>query len=104
VTISLSVIAGFFTEEVPSQQPDKSIDSKEQHTAEQDGEFSRSSAEVSYTLYPSMDNEHMNGRRHSQGNPEAHLSPPRTVVTLLFSLFIRVLPDALAIFFRRNTE
>jgi hypothetical protein len=66
VTISLSVIAGFFTVEVPSQQPDKSIDSKEQHTAEQDGEFSRSSAEVSYTLYPSMDNEHVNGRRHSR--------------------------------------
>lgn len=63
VRFSLCIVTRIFTVEVPSQHPDKCINGKEQHKAEQDGKLSLTATKISDLLYPSMNEEKMNGRR-----------------------------------------
>ena len=62
LVINLCVITPFFTIELPSQQPDKCVHGSEQYKTNQDRQFALPAAEISFPLYPSMDNEKMNGR------------------------------------------
>ncbi len=56
------LVMSFFAIEVPSQNPPKPIDCKEQQYTEQKSQLFLTTAKISSALHPPMDNYNMNGR------------------------------------------